>query len=1028
MNLPLSLVSALESGKCVLFIGAGIGVHMRTGTGHAPTAWQLAQDMIGDFKLDFESDDLTTVASIVEIRRGRPALISYVSSQLASVEPDEILQWVSTVRWHAIFTTNYDDGIERAYELNPSPPQSAFPISAMGDYRQPLPVLEVPIYHLHGMLTGAHAGEIVITDDDYTHYLERRSMLFERLRENFATSTILYVGYSGKDANWKQLFADVRREFAPRLTPHAYRIDPCAKPQDNELLLNSRVETISISFKDFVHDAQLALKDASFGPDLLEGLRGKIPFELQESFKNHSTSVARILQSWTYANHAEFYEKPNVSQFLKGDQPNWALIGAGKYFKRDKEDDIFDTLLDYATGPARTPQSAVVTAPAGYGITTLLMAIAARYVREKVGPVYFLKVSGSVGEGDVEFACRVRPNAITLFVIDDASEHLLGIRRAIECLKKLKLPAFFLLGTRTNEWAQARGQQMGKRFSVEDLSDNEIDSLLSFLRVNGALNKLEPLSPELQIAAVKSRLGKNLLVTMRESTEGQGFDAIIESEYHGIHSEKGKEAYLAVCALHQFGAAVRVEILAAMLSLDIAAMYSLVNEHMEGVIIFDTLDESAGAYLARARHRFISQMVWERCGDAITKSHYVTKAISCLNIGYSTDKKAFDALVRSDRLIDSLRTLDDKIRFFDTAVRKEPDNAFVLQHYARMFLRANLTELAGQKIEAAFETAKRSLDYIPRVLYHTKGTVLARLAVEAEGTDVGRKRMAQSESSFRSTILADPKDAYGYTGLASLFLSWAQRINDHTESSLYVSKCEQVISEALLHAREKDSLWILSSEVSDFVNNQPERVAALRNAVRTSPNSIIARYLLARQLRRQGDSVGACNLLKDTVANHPNEFRSSIEYALALYETDGNIEQAIAVIRLGDLYGNSDSRFIATKAGLLFIAQKYSEAQQVFQIADVLDLQLDEQRIVLFRPKNFSNGLIERRTGRVSSIHSGHAMLNVPGIPRRIILPAKFYGTVRFSENSQLEFDLVFTVKGPMAENPTASPTTSRLI
>ena len=74
---------------------------------------------------------------------------------------------------------------------------------------------EVPIYHLHGALFGLDKPNIIITEDDYAKFSEPRRMLFELLKKEFATSTILYVGYANQDPNWKQLLTEISEEFYP---------------------------------------------------------------------------------------------------------------------------------------------------------------------------------------------------------------------------------------------------------------------------------------------------------------------------------------------------------------------------------------------------------------------------------------------------------------------------------------------------------------------------------------------------------------------------------------------------------------------------------------------------------------------------------------------------------------------------------------------------------------------------------------------------------------------------------------------
>jgi hypothetical protein len=50
-----------------------------------------------------------------------------------------------------------------------------------------------------------------------------------------------------------------------------------------------------------------------------------------------------------------------------------------------------------------------------------------------------------------------------------------------------------------------------------------------------------------------NRAGRQLLVTLREITEGRGFDEIVLDEYHHIPSLTARNAYLYVCSLFQFG-------------------------------------------------------------------------------------------------------------------------------------------------------------------------------------------------------------------------------------------------------------------------------------------------------------------------------------------------------------------------------------------------------------------------------------------------------------------------------------------
>src|SRR5712692_9400966 len=88
-----------------------------------------------------------------------------------------------------------------------------------------------------------------------------------------------------------------------------------------------------------------------------------------------------------------------------------------------------------------------------------------------------------------------------------------------------------------------------------------------------------------------------------------------------------------------------------------------------------------------------------------------------------------------------------------------------------------------------------------RVLHHTKGVILNQLAMTTESREIARRRLVQSEDEFRFCISNNNKDEYAYQGLATLYVEWAKRTDDSTESTEYLAKAEAVINDGLRHVR-----------------------------------------------------------------------------------------------------------------------------------------------------------------------------------------------------------------------------------
>jgi hypothetical protein len=590
--LPLGLRQALERGNCVLFLGAGIGGHYARPDGTpAPDGEKLAEDVIAHFKLGITAKDLPRVSQYAELRSSRASLDAFVRKALANLEPDEHIQWLTTFRWRSIFTTNYDMGLERAYKLNQKPPQNPVPVAVTADLRYTDTLIDVPIFHLHGSPYSPCSSPIVITQTDYTHYKEKREMVWARLKNEAATSTILYIGYSGRDPNWQMIIEEVAVEFAPSQTPMAYRIDPYADPLDVELHKEvRRVETLVMSLPEFHALVEQELGDRRPEPDTINILRNKIPQHLREAYDAVPAAMLRLLESWIYVNDERVTEIPNTKEFLRGSKPNWSLIAQNRRFKRDIEDELWEWTLEFSTNPKAKSTAAVLTGPAGYGITTIMMAQAHRIVDAAIGPVFMLREGAEVSEGDVGYAASLFPEVGCYFVVDQARDHSASIQGAIAQQRGTKTNCLFIIGVRRNEWMSPKIRFKAEEFEIDPLSDDEINRLLDFLKAEDSLDKLEELDRDFQFAIVKNKHEKQLLVAMREAMagEGVGFDSIIEGEYRSIDEEKSpsisRDLYLLVCCFYQHGMLIRDEVLEAVLGFPLQSLYEDVGTNLEGLV------------------------------------------------------------------------------------------------------------------------------------------------------------------------------------------------------------------------------------------------------------------------------------------------------------------------------------------------------------------------------------------------------------------------------------------------------------
>jgi len=1013
-NIPLGLRHSLESGDCVLFIGSGIGHNFKNSDGDlAPDGATLAKELSDEFSIKTAEYELPKISRIVELRKGRAELIAFLSKRLANLQPDENVQWLCSLKWQAIFTTNYDNGLQRAYDLTANPAQNYVTVSSTSDITPYDSRFDVPIYHLHGSLFDSESPDIIITDNDYTKFREKRRMMFELLKKHFITTNILYVGYSNRDSNWNLVLSEIEEEFYPSEMPTSYRISPSIGEIDREILEAKKIYTLEMKFDEFVALASVEIQKLEPDEEKLKKYKSIVPSDLGAAFDKNPVAVTRLISSWTYVNQAPFSEASNIELFLKGDRPNWSLIGANQYFERDIEEEVYEELLDYATSTKETTKVKLLIGPAGYGITTLLMSLAGKLVKERAGEIYMLKPARSLLEGDIEFAVDIS-NERCFFFIDNAADKIDSIRTVIQRLRETKKTALFMLGDRLNEWRQSANVVLGKEFQVEALSDPEINRLIDYLGSNSALNKLEPLSREMQFSAIKKNYNKELLIAMREATEDQRFDAIIESEFRGIKEEMPRSAYLITCCFYLHGAYIRDSLLADLLNINLSDLHAKIGEATEGVIIFDEIDANMGIYGARTRHRKIAEIVWERCGSASIKGKIIQDTLESLNLNHSVDARAFESFYRSDHLVDTIGSLDEKIHFFEKACKKDPESPYVRQHYSRMLYRENKTDLALAKIEKAIE-----LDSQIKVLNHTKGLILSKMTLEIESQDIARRRLTQAENLFRKGINMARRDQYCYQSLAELYLNWARRCKDDTEITDYIERAEGVISEGLMNAMVRDSLWITSAKIQQFLGDNPNYIRNIERAVADTPGSIIARYLLGRAYRKAGEYEKAIDILEEVILNHSEEFRSYVEHALSSYCFGKSLKECIAILQQSIIYGYYDPRFIATLGGMLFMDHRFTEAEKVFEESSKRKFTASELNLIQFRPLEPANRKMHQRiNGHVISVKAGYAWIESPGYPKPFLCPGSKYKGILMEKGLKLTFEPAFNAKGSIADNP----------
>lgn len=195
---------AIRNGDAAMFVGAGAS----RAAGYVD--WRgLLKDIAEDLGLDVKREsDLVALAQFhLNDRKGRDRLNKLLVEEFQeSHDPTVIHALIASLPVHTIWTTNYDDLLERAYE---SAGKRADVKRHAEDINFSRGRSDVTIYKMHGDKT--RLAEAVLAKDDYETYHPKRELFSIALRGDLTQKTFLFVGVSFTDPNLAYILNRVRQ-------------------------------------------------------------------------------------------------------------------------------------------------------------------------------------------------------------------------------------------------------------------------------------------------------------------------------------------------------------------------------------------------------------------------------------------------------------------------------------------------------------------------------------------------------------------------------------------------------------------------------------------------------------------------------------------------------------------------------------------------------------------------------------------------------------------------------------------------
>jgi hypothetical protein len=188
---------------------------------------------------DEDVRSLQRVAQYFELAKERSNLVKEVKDAVVTGKrPSPVVRALAELNFPIVITTNYDRLFETAlrevagnpkdpfvshYQTNENVATVDFPFDE--DFSEARPF----VFKMHGDIE--HPESIVITDEDYIHFILRMSNsgvydpIPKTLQVQFKRWPTLFIGYSLKDYNLRVLFRTLRWKVDRAGFPRTYSID-----------------------------------------------------------------------------------------------------------------------------------------------------------------------------------------------------------------------------------------------------------------------------------------------------------------------------------------------------------------------------------------------------------------------------------------------------------------------------------------------------------------------------------------------------------------------------------------------------------------------------------------------------------------------------------------------------------------------------------------------------------------------------------------------------------------------------------
>lgn len=209
-RIPQELLDDIRRGECVPVIGAGFSMNAALPTGCTMPLWDELGRMIAAKSRVRPSGNALKDISAYCSRCTKFELIRLLRDclHIRTAKPGRAHLGFARLPFEQVITTNFDFLLERAYEASgkcciPVVDEDLLPFGLVDG--------ETRLIKMHGDLH--HPSLLIATEDDYDSFRDSRERMFQAIAHLLIQKTVLFIGYSIDDPDFRQIWRLVEKQF-----------------------------------------------------------------------------------------------------------------------------------------------------------------------------------------------------------------------------------------------------------------------------------------------------------------------------------------------------------------------------------------------------------------------------------------------------------------------------------------------------------------------------------------------------------------------------------------------------------------------------------------------------------------------------------------------------------------------------------------------------------------------------------------------------------------------------------------------